>query len=140
MDKYKILSPRMPNWDYSGNGMYFITLVTQNRECNLGETIKGEMFLSDFGKIVTNEWMKSFEIRRELCCDEYIIMPNHLHAIVVLDKSENNQLNDSNGLNESNELIESNESSHGFHVEYARPCVSTIITTTNAATPTQIIV
>ena len=69
-NKYRILSHRMPNWDYSGNGMYFITLVTQNRVCNLGEIIKDELFLSDFGKIANQEWIKSFEIRRELCCDE----------------------------------------------------------------------
>jgi putative transposase len=36
------------------------------------------MILSDFGKIVDNEWNLSFEIRNELFCDEYIIMPNHL--------------------------------------------------------------
>ena len=41
--------------------------------------------LSDFGKIVDAEWNKSFEIRNELFLDEYIIMPNHLHAIVVIN-------------------------------------------------------
>lgn len=44
------------------------------------------MKLSDFGEIVDNEWKKSFEIRDELNCDEYIIMPNHLHAIIILKK------------------------------------------------------
>ncbi len=77
----------MPGWDYSGNGYYFITLVTQNRECNLGKIIDGKMVLSGFGKIVDAEWNKSFEIRHELFLDEYIIMPNHLHAIVIIDKS-----------------------------------------------------
>ncbi len=62
----------MSGWDYSDNGMYFITLVTKNRDCNLG-------------KIVKMEWLKSFEIRNELFCDEYIIMPNHIHAIVIID-------------------------------------------------------
>lgn len=37
-----------------------------------------------------DEWLKSFEIRRELFLDEYFIMPNHLHAIVVLDKNNPN--------------------------------------------------
>ena len=84
-NKYRIQSHRMPQWDYSGDGIYFITFVTQHRECNLGKIINGEMFLSDWGNIVNDEWLKSFEIRNELFCDEYIIMPNHLHAIVVLD-------------------------------------------------------
>lgn len=43
------------------------------------------MQLSDFGKIGDTEWRKSFEIRNELLCDEYIIMPNHLHAIIILN-------------------------------------------------------
>ena len=86
-NKYRGQSHRMPGWDYSGNGYYFITLVTQNRECNLGKIIDGKMVLSGFGKIVDAEWNKSFEIRHELFLDEYIIMPNHLHAIVIIDKS-----------------------------------------------------
>ena len=85
-NKYRIQSHRMPGWDYSGNGMYFITLVTQNRDCNLGEIVKNKIILSDFGIIVKNEWEISFEIRDELFCDDYIIMPNHLHAIVIIEK------------------------------------------------------
>ncbi|MDL2308908.1 hypothetical protein LJC68_04435 [Bacteroidales bacterium OttesenSCG-928-B11] len=40
-NRYRIQSHRMPNWDYSGNGVYFITLVTQHRECNLGRILAG---------------------------------------------------------------------------------------------------
>ena len=83
-NKYRIESHRRPNWDYSSNGLYFLTIVTQHRECNLGEIVNGEMILSDFGKIVENEWFKSFEIRSELLLDEFIIMPNHIHAIVEI--------------------------------------------------------
>jgi len=87
--KYRIESNRLQGWDYAGNGTYFITLVTNNRECNLGHIENEKMVLSDFGKIVESEWLKSFEIRNELILDEYIIMPNHLHAIVILDKTKN---------------------------------------------------
>ena len=114
-NKYRTKSHRMPNWDYSGNGIYFLTIVTQNRVCNLGEIIKhvemhgrASVKLSDFGKIVEIELLKSFEIRDELFLDEYIIMPNHLHVIIVLDKLkiENNNGNligshDSHGLSGS---------------------------------------
>ena len=101
-NKYRIQSNRLQGWDYSHNGFYFITLVTQNRECNLGK-IDGRdarpcvstpcvstpcVSLSSFGEIVDNEWIKSFEIRNELFLDKYIIMPNHLHAIVVLEKNQ----------------------------------------------------
>jgi REP element-mobilizing transposase RayT len=86
----------MPQWDYSDNGLYFITIVTQNRECNLGNIVEKNghvcVQLSDFGKIVRDEWLKSFEIRNELFRDEYIIMPNHLHAILVLNNHPNKPL------------------------------------------------
>ncbi|QAA80610.1 hypothetical protein EI546_02190 [Aequorivita sp. H23M31] len=88
-NKYRIQSHRKPGWDYSNVGRYFITLVYQNRVCNLGAIVNGNMILSDFGKIVRDEWLKSFEIRNELFLDEYVIMPNHIHAIVVLDNQKN---------------------------------------------------
>ena len=91
LNKYRIASHRRPGWDYSSNGMYFITVVTQNMVCNLGEVVMGDVpavQLSDFGKIVDAEWHKSFEIRNELFLDKYIIMPNHLHAIVVINNDE----------------------------------------------------
>jgi putative transposase len=88
LNKYRIESHRWPGWDYSADGLYFITLVTQHRICNLGEIdSNNQMILSDFGKIVETEWLRSFEIRQELICDEYIIMPNHLHAIIIIDQS-----------------------------------------------------
>lgn len=84
-NKYRIKSHRKPSWDYNANGLYFITIVTQNRECILGKIVNNETQLSHFGEIVKIEWLKSFEIRNELFLDEYIIMPNHLHAIVIID-------------------------------------------------------
>lgn len=87
---------RMPLWDYAGNGSYFITFVTKNRVCNLSKIVNGELILSDFGKIVNEEWLKSVKIRKELTCDVYVIMPNHIHAIVdlkkPLDENEKNEL------------------------------------------------
>lgn len=102
-NKYRIQSHRRPDWNYSGEGIYFITLVTQNRECNLGQILnrdgKPSIKLSDFGIIVQNEWANSFQIRQELFCDEYIIMPNHLHAIVVLTQTDDRgRLDDGGGL------------------------------------------
>ncbi len=91
-NKYRIQSHRMPEWDYGGNGIYFITMVTQNRECNLGEILVSNghitMELSGFGNIVHSEWVKSFTMRDEIMVDKYIIMPNHLHAIIILEKTD----------------------------------------------------
>ncbi len=85
-NKYRIESARLQSWDYSANGYYFITICTHNRDCCLGRIIRGKMVLSEFGKIVLQEWNRSFEIRQELRCDCFVIMPNHIHAVVVIDK------------------------------------------------------
>ena len=85
--KYRIKSRRLQGWDYSSNGYYFLTIVTQHRICLLGKIESNLIYLSDIGKIVKREFLKSFEIRKELFLDEYIIMPNHLHMIVILNKN-----------------------------------------------------
>jgi hypothetical protein len=70
---------------YSGNGNYFITINTYDRACLFGDIVDGKMVLNDFGEIATNEWFKSFEMRAELSLGEFVLMPNHLHAIVGLE-------------------------------------------------------
>jgi len=84
-NKYRIDSHRMPNWDYSRNGKYFITMCILDMRCILGEVVGKEMVLSEFGKIVEEKWFESFEIRKELYYDEFIIMPNHIHAILIIN-------------------------------------------------------
>jgi REP element-mobilizing transposase RayT len=86
--KYRSAYNRLKRWDYFQNAFYFITLITQHRECNLRQAINNEMILSDFGKINDTEWLKSFDMRHELLLDEYVIMPNHLHAIVFVQNQE----------------------------------------------------
>lgn len=85
-NKYRTTSYRLSNWDYSGNGYYFITIKTQKSRCCLGKIENGKMYLSNFGMIVQTEWGKSFEIRNELLLDIFVIMPNHIHGIVVSNK------------------------------------------------------
>lgn len=87
-NKYKIGSHRLPNWDYSADALYFLTIVTQNRNCILGNVINAEIILSEMGEIVNNEFLKSFDIRKELFLCEYVIMPNHLHTIVEIRKPD----------------------------------------------------
>lgn len=98
-NKYKIESNRMTGWDYSHNGYYFITIVTKNRIKWFGEIINGKMIYSDFGKIVLKEWGKSFQIRTELFSNEFILMPDHLHAILILNNKElKNHIPENHGL------------------------------------------
>jgi REP element-mobilizing transposase RayT len=80
--KYRIPSARLPGWDYASPGAYFITICTAGRAHLFGQVQAGHMVLSPLGEIVRQEWEKSFLIRKELICDIYVIMPNHIHAIV----------------------------------------------------------
>ena len=78
-------SIRLKGYDYSQAGAYFITLVTKNRLPLFGEITNGEMNLDQYGEIIQNEWFRTPEIRKEIMLDEFIIMPNYIHAIVVIE-------------------------------------------------------
>ena len=83
-NKYRIESARCQNWDYTSNGYYFVTICAQNREYFFGDVVADEMQLSPVGKIVTEEWQKTAQIRSYIELDEWVIMPNHLHGIIII--------------------------------------------------------
>lgn len=80
-------SIRLKGYDYSSEGAYFITICTQNMECLFGEIVEGNIVLNDIGRIVENEWLKTSIIRRNIELDEFIIMPDHFHGIIVINES-----------------------------------------------------
>ena len=86
-NKYRIESTRLQKWDYGWNGKYFITIVTKNRVHYFGEIDTNKnMHLSESGKIAEKYW---FEIPAHFpfaILDEFIVMPNHMHGIVFIDK------------------------------------------------------
>jgi putative transposase len=84
-NKYRIPSARWQSWDYCSEGLYFITINVAQHECMFGTIIDKEMHLSVYGQIEAEEWDKSFEIRNELFCDTFVIMPNHIHAILRIE-------------------------------------------------------
>ena len=77
-------SIRLKGYDYSQPGAYFITLVTQGRDCIFGEVIEGDMVLNWYGKTVQRDWMDLSHHYQFVTIDAFIVMPNHVHAIVVL--------------------------------------------------------
>ena len=80
-------SIRLKGFDYSTNGAYFLTICVRNRECLLGEIQDGKMLLNDYGEIVRDVWEGLPKQVLDIDLDEYVIMPNHFHAILVIDKS-----------------------------------------------------
>ena len=78
-------SSRLKSYDYSLPGAYFITICISNRECLFGKISEDRVLLNAYGEIVLEEWLKTPEIRHEIKLDEYVIMPNHFHAIVFIE-------------------------------------------------------
>jgi len=87
-DKYRIESVRLPGYDYSQPGAYFITIVTHNRQCLFGNIVDGEMIRNEFGELVKTEWSKTALIRPNIVIDAFVVMPNHLHGILIITGSE----------------------------------------------------
>ncbi|TAK52971.1 MAG: transposase [Bacteroidetes bacterium] len=86
-NKYLIETTRLRGYDYSSAGMYFVTICTKSMICYFGEIKNGEMCLNDIGSIVAGEWQRTPEIRPNIDLDEWIVMPNHIHGIIVIKDS-----------------------------------------------------
>jgi REP element-mobilizing transposase RayT len=84
--KHHRQSIRLKGYDYSANGMYFITICAYQRNCLFGAITNGVMHHNEYGQIVTEEWLKSAEIRQEIELGEWVVMPNHIHGIVIIDR------------------------------------------------------
>lgn len=78
-------SIRLKYFNYSQHGAYFITICTYKRTCLFGNIVNGQMILNDYGKIVKEEWLESQHKRPEIKLDEFVVMPNHFHGIVIID-------------------------------------------------------
>jgi putative transposase len=77
-------SIRLKGYDYSQAGAYFITICTQDRACLFGKVVNGEMQLNDAGRMVLAEWNMLPERFPHVVLDAFVVMPNHVHGIVVI--------------------------------------------------------
>lgn len=81
-EKHHRRSIRLPGFDYTQDGSYFITICTIDHICIFGNILNGKMVLNEFGKIVKTEWLKTAEMRNNIEIDEFVVMPNHIHGIL----------------------------------------------------------
>ena len=86
MTYYSRKSTRLTGYDYSNQNYYFVTICTNNKACIFG-TIKK---LSKLGEIAKEEMIKISSYYTGIYIDNYIIMPNHIHAIVVMEEDDKN--------------------------------------------------
>ena len=101
-NKYRIPSARLQNWDYGWNGAYFVTVCTQNREHYFGEIENDKMILSRTGVIADILWREIKNHAQNIELGEFIVMPNHIHGILIL----NNNHDDDNGNDNGNGNVE----------------------------------
>ena len=90
-NKYRISSSRLKNWDYGQNGAYFITICTGHREHFFGEIVsideENEMQLNGIGKLADDFWSKIPEHFPFVELGNYVVMPNHIHGILIINKT-----------------------------------------------------
>jgi REP element-mobilizing transposase RayT len=91
-NKYKTKSARKNGYNYSGAGFYFVTICSKNKIKLFGNIVNEKMILSEYGKIVEQEWLKTFKIRKNLKIDEFAVMPNHFHGIILIKNQKINEI------------------------------------------------
>ncbi len=84
-DRRNRRSIRLKDYDYAQAGAYFVTICTHNHVCLLGEIVEGEMALNEFGRIVQEEWMKTEQLRPNVSCGKFVVMPKHFHGVLIIN-------------------------------------------------------
>jgi putative transposase len=130
-NKYRIESARLKEWNYSNPWYYYVTVNTKNHIHFFGKVTNGKMILNELGKIVDEEWRRTKEIRMNIDLDYYIIMPNHIHGIIIINGVETHRVR----------LEENNLGINGDACDASLPknCLSDIIRGFKSAATKQII-
>jgi len=77
-------SMRWTGYDYAAAGMYFVTICTDQRLPLFGDDTDDGIALTEFGLLVHREWARSALVRPEIALDVFVVMPNHLHGLVII--------------------------------------------------------
>ena len=80
---------RLKNYNYAANGYYFVTICTHEKQCFFGDVVNGKMQLSAVGRIAHQYWSEIPQHSKHTYLDRFIIMPNHLHGIIIIDNPNN---------------------------------------------------
>lgn len=82
-NRYRVPSARLRDWDYRWPGAYAVTVCVKERVCCLGDIVGADVALSPLGVIVAEEWLAIPGTHPQVMLDEWIIMPDHLHGILI---------------------------------------------------------
>ncbi len=106
---------RLTRYNYSLPGAYFVTIcVSQMREL-LGEIVDKKVILNEFGEIVKEIWENIPKHFKNIILDEWVIMPNHLHGILIIYYNNEREIKDRNEeLNDYSYLLQKNKRSQMY--------------------------
>ena len=106
-NRYRRQSTRLNSWDYRRSAAYFVTICTKDRKHYLGDIVDNKMVLSNTGVIADVLWDEIRNYNRCVKLDVYVIMPNHIHGIIILNSNliTNGHIN--NGLSSKSEQLSS---------------------------------
>jgi len=85
-NQYRTKSTRLQYWNYGWNATYFVTICTANRKHYFGEVVQGKMQLSDIGRCAEKCWNEIPEHFPFVILDGFVVMPNHVHGIIIINK------------------------------------------------------
>jgi REP element-mobilizing transposase RayT len=97
LNHYFRQSARLKNYDYSKSGAYFITITVDREGEIFGKIVEGKIKLNKSGEIIKQVWMNLPKQFAKVKLDEFVVMPDHLHGIVVIKESKSNKESNSNG-------------------------------------------
>jgi len=84
---FKAESLRLQGFDYAAEGAYFITICSFERKNTFGKIVNSKFVESSLGSIIRQELLKTNDIRHNVFLGSWVIMPNHLHAIIYINNS-----------------------------------------------------
>ncbi len=78
-------SIRLKDYDYSNEGMYFITICCDKREDKFGDIINNKMIMNELGNIAQTQWQELTTRFSHITLGEFVVMPNHFHGILIIE-------------------------------------------------------
>jgi putative transposase len=78
-------SIRLRGYDYAGPGSLFFTFCTADRFNYFGSVENGEMSENEIGDLAWAEWHRTLDLRPEIDCHAFVVMPNHVHGLISLN-------------------------------------------------------
>jgi REP element-mobilizing transposase RayT len=110
---YRNRTLRLKDYDYSQNGLYFITICTNNQEAYFGDIKEGILRLNDAGQMVEKIWIGLYDRFDFIKLHNYIVMPNHFHAIIeIIDSAKSTHIGNVVGVFKS---LSTNQYIKGVH-------------------------